>query len=112
MWPDNRLCPAAEGRGGTWNNRGEIVFGSRTAGLLRVQASGDTATALTNLTDTQKQRFAANHRFPVFLPDNEHIAYVVQSPPTAQVQLISACASKNPSASSAAMQPVPAAVIA
>src|SRR4029077_13583143 len=26
---------------------------------------------------------------PVFLPDNEHIAYVVQSPPTAQVQLIS-----------------------
>jgi hypothetical protein len=56
MWPDNRLCPAAEGRGGTWNNRGEIVFGSRTTGLLRVQASGGTATALTNLTDTQKAK--------------------------------------------------------
>jgi len=83
------LCPVAEGRGGTWNNRGEIVFGSRTTGLFRVSASGGTATALTNLTNTERQRFAANHRFPVFLPDNEHIAYVVQSPPTAQVQLIS-----------------------
>jgi serine/threonine protein kinase len=83
------LCPVAEGRGGTWNNRGVIVFGSRTTGLFRVLASGGTATALTNLTDTEKQRFAANHRFPVFLPDNEHIAYVVQSPPTAQVLLIS-----------------------
>jgi eukaryotic-like serine/threonine-protein kinase len=83
------LCPVAEGRGGTWNNRGEIVFGSRTTGLFRVPASGGTAAPLTNLTNTEKQRFAANHRFPVFLPDNEHIAYVVQSPPSAQVQLIS-----------------------
>ena len=84
------LSPVAEGRGGTWNNRGEIVFGSRTTGLFRVPASGGTAAPLTNLTDREKQRFfAANHRFPVFLPDNEHIAYVVQSPPSAQVQLIS-----------------------
>lgn len=83
------LCPVAEGRGGTWNNRGEIVFGSRTTGLFRVPASGGAATQLTSLTDREKQRFAANHRFPVFLPDNEHIAYVVQSPPLAQVQLIS-----------------------
>jgi eukaryotic-like serine/threonine-protein kinase len=83
------LCPVAEGRGGTWNNRGEIVFGSRTTGLFRVPASGGTAAPLTSLRDREKQQFAANHRFPVFLPDNEHIAYVVQSPPTAQVQLIS-----------------------
>jgi serine/threonine protein kinase len=83
------LCPVAEGRGGTWNNRGDIVFGSRTTGLFRVPASGGAAAPLTSLTDREKQRFAANHRFPVFLPDNEHIAYVVQSPPTAQVQLIS-----------------------
>ncbi len=83
------LCVVAEGRGGTWNNRGEIVFGSRTTGLFRVPASGGTATAITSLTETEKQRFAANHRFPVFLPDNEHIAYVVQSPPTARVELIS-----------------------
>ena len=83
------LCPVTEGRGGTWNNRGEIVFGSRTAGLFRVPASGGTASPLTNLTDRDKLRFAANHRFPVFLPDNEHIAYVVQSPPSAQVELIS-----------------------
>ncbi len=83
------LCSAAEGRGGTWNNRGDIVFGSRTAGLFRVSASGGTPTPLTNLAASASQLFAANHRFPTFLPDNEHIAYVVQSPPTAQVQLIS-----------------------
>ena len=83
------LCPVSEGRGGTWNNRGEIVFGSRTTGLFRVPASGGTATPLTKLTDTERQHFAANHRFPVYLPDNEHIAYVVQSPPSAEVQLIS-----------------------
>ena len=62
------LCPVAEGRGGTWNNRGEIVFGSRTTGLFRVSASGGTATALTNLTNTERQRFAANHRFPSSCP--------------------------------------------
>lgn len=83
------LCPVAEGRGGAWNNRGDIVFGSRTTGLFRVPASVGTATLLTNLIERERQRFAANHRFPVFLPDNEHIAYVVQSPPTAQVLLIS-----------------------
>jgi len=36
------VCTIEQGRGGTWNNRGEIVFGTRTTGLFRVPTSGGT----------------------------------------------------------------------
>jgi serine/threonine protein kinase len=78
------LCGVEQGRGGTWNNRGEIVFGSRTTGLFRVAASGGTPVPLTRRTARE-----ANHRFPTFLPDGNHVVYVVQSPPLAQVQVVS-----------------------
>ena len=78
------LCTIEQGRGGTWNNRGEIVFGTRTTGLFRVPTSGGTPVPLTRRTARE-----ANHRFPVFLPDGEHVAYVVQSPLLAQVYVIS-----------------------
>jgi eukaryotic-like serine/threonine-protein kinase len=78
------LCPVEQGRGGAWNNRNEIVFGTRTTGLFRVSASGGTPVLLT------KRNFReANHRFPTFLPDGEHVAYVVQSLPSPQVHMIS-----------------------
>jgi len=77
------LCAVEQGRGGTWNNRGDIVFGSRTTGLFRVPASGGTPVAL-----TKRGAREANHRFPTFLPDGQHLAYVVQSPLLAQVQVI------------------------
>ena len=78
------LCTIEQGRGGTWNNRGEIVFGTRTTGLFRVPTSGGTPVPLTRRTARE-----ANHRFPAFLPDGEHVAYVVQSPLLAQVRVIS-----------------------
>jgi len=78
------LCTIEQGRGGTWNNRGEIVFGTRTTGLFRVPTSGGTPVPLTRRTARE-----ANHRFPTFLPDGKHLAYVVQSPLMAQVQVIS-----------------------
>src|SRR5262249_4685610 len=78
------LCAVEQGRGGAWNSRGEIVFGTRTTGLFRVPASGGTPVALTTLKARE-----ANHRFPTFLPDGEHLAYVVQSPLLAQAQVIS-----------------------
>jgi serine/threonine protein kinase len=34
------LCAVEQGRGGTWNNNGEIVFGTRTSGLFTVPVSG------------------------------------------------------------------------
>src|SRR5215467_5489903 len=78
------LCAIEQGRGGTWNNRGEIVFGTRTTGLFRIPASGGTPVPLTKLSARE-----ANHRFPTFLPDGDHVAYVVQSPLMAQTHLIS-----------------------
>ena len=78
------LCAVEQGRGGTWNSRGDIVYGTRTTGLFRVPASGGTPTPL-----TRRGAREANHRFPTFLPDGQHLAYVVQSPLLAQVQVIS-----------------------
>ena len=78
------LCTIEQGRGGTWNNRGDIVFGTRTTGLFRVPVSGGTPVPL-----TRRAAREANHRFPTFLPDGDHLAYVVQSPLLAQVQVIS-----------------------
>jgi serine/threonine protein kinase len=78
------LCAIEEGRGGTWNQRGDIVFGSRTSGLFRVPASGGASAPLTKLRVRE-----ASHRFPTFLPDGEHVAYVVQSASSAQVQVVS-----------------------
>jgi len=78
------LCAVEQGRGGTWNNNGDIVFGTRTAGLFTVPVSGGTPAVLTRLRPGE-----ADHRFPTFLPDGEHLMYVVQSPPSARVQLIS-----------------------
>ena len=78
------LCAVEQGRGGTWNSKGEIVFGTRTTGLFRVAASGGTPVPLTRPTARE-----ANHRFPTFLPDGNHVIYVVQSPPLAQVQVAS-----------------------
>ena len=78
------LCSVDQGRGGTWNQRGDIVFGTRTTGLFRVAASGGTPVPLTRRTARE-----ANHRFPTFLPDGDHLVYVVQSPPLAQVQVVS-----------------------
>lgn len=78
------LCPVNEGRGGTWNDRGDIVVGTRTTGLFRVSATGGTPVALTKLRARE-----ANHRFPTFLPDGEHLAYVVQTTGSAQVQVVS-----------------------
>jgi eukaryotic-like serine/threonine-protein kinase len=82
--PVAELCRVTEGRGGTWNGRGEIVFGSRTTGLFRIPATGGTPTVLTKL-----QPREANHRFPVFAPDGEHIVFVVQYPGKGHAQWIS-----------------------
>ncbi|HET9407108.1 MAG TPA: protein kinase [Candidatus Sulfotelmatobacter sp.] len=78
------LCAIEQGRGGTWSSRGEIVFGTRTTGLFRVSVAGGTPVPLTKRTARE-----ANHRFPTFLPDGDHLAYVVQSPLLAEVQVIS-----------------------
>lgn len=71
------LCDAQNGKGGTWNRDGTILFApSYSSGICRVPASGGAATAVTEL-DTA--RGETSHRFPQFLPDGRRFLYVVWS---------------------------------
>ena len=68
------LCDAPNGRGGTWNRDGVIVFTSDSLiGLYRVSAMGGSPVEITKL-DTA--RLEQSHRWPVFLPDGKHFLYM------------------------------------
>jgi Tol biopolymer transport system component len=67
------ICDAIEGRGGTWNRDGVIVFAPETqTGLSRVAAAGGTPAAITKIS---VERSETTHRYPHFLPDGEHFLY-------------------------------------
>jgi Tol biopolymer transport system component len=74
--PPQVLCDTQEGRGGTWNREGVILFSpsSRDA-LLRVSSSGGAPAPATEL-DLSRREFS--HRFPFFLPDGRHFLYLAQ----------------------------------
>ncbi len=75
--PPQTLCDATEGRGGTWNRDGVIVFSSGpTSPLFRVSAAGGVPAPVTTLVAGGS---AGGHRFPVFLPDGVHLLYSVGS---------------------------------
>jgi Tol biopolymer transport system component len=64
------LCNAPAARGGSWNDKGEIVFSpDYQSGLYEVTASGGTPTQLTN----GEKKFS--HRLPQFLPDGRHVLF-------------------------------------
>ncbi|MGA2002759.1 MAG: protein kinase [Terriglobales bacterium] len=69
------LCDAPNGRGGTWNRDGVIVFtpDAASAGLFRVSSSGGSPVAITKL---DASRSETSHRWPVFLPDGRHFLYL------------------------------------
>jgi serine/threonine protein kinase len=71
------LCDALEGRGGAWSTNGVILFGARADSLFRVDAAGGKAVRLTTL-DPKRQE--TSHRWPQFLPDQQHFLYVTQAP--------------------------------
>jgi eukaryotic-like serine/threonine-protein kinase len=73
--PPQTLCDAANGRGGTWNRDGVIVFAPTNAGVLyRVPAAGGVPAPVTNLAVPGSQEF---HRFPEFLPGGRRFLYEV-----------------------------------
>jgi Tol biopolymer transport system component len=61
-------------RGGSWGKNNVIVFAPNpgNTGILRVSASGGTATPATVLDPSLGE---LNHRFPSFLPDGRHFLY-------------------------------------
>jgi Tol biopolymer transport system component len=71
------LCPALNGRGGSWNQNGVIVFASNlTVPLYRVAATGGAAAPLTTLDQASGE---VSHRFPWFLPDGRHYLFTVRN---------------------------------
>ncbi len=67
------LAPATNGRGGTWNADGVILFAPNVGGpLFRIAASGGQAAAVTTL-DRQPR-----HRHPFFLPEGRQFVFYAQ----------------------------------
>jgi len=68
------LSDAPQGRGGTWNRDGVIVFAPNVSvALQRVSASGGTSSPVTKLDETRGE---VSHRWPTFLPDGKHFLYL------------------------------------
>ncbi len=77
--PAQIVCDGAPApSGGTWNGAGVIVFNATLNGpLMRVDANGGTAQPLTKM----RPRDEAHH-WPQFLPDGDHIVFLVDAPRT------------------------------
>lgn len=68
------LCDASNGRGGTWNADGVIVFSADSfGGLSRVSSAGG---PVVEITKPDAARVETSHRWPVFLPDGKHFLYL------------------------------------
>jgi Tol biopolymer transport system component len=75
--PSQTLCDALQGRGGTWNREGIIVFSpSPRDPLSQVSAAGGAPAPLTVL---EKSKGEFSHRFPFFLPDGRRFLYSAYS---------------------------------
>jgi serine/threonine protein kinase len=75
--PAEALCNAPDGRGGTWNTAGVIVFSPGAgSGLQRVAASGGEPAPLT---EVDPMRAETEHRWPQFLPDGQRFLYWIMS---------------------------------
>jgi len=71
------ICDAPDGRGGSWNQQGDIVFTPTVnSPIYRVSASGGPITRLT-MQDPSKNE--TTHRWPWFLPDGRHFIFLAGS---------------------------------
>ncbi|MBI4468185.1 MAG: protein kinase [Acidobacteria bacterium] len=75
--PPVALCDAPDNRGGTWSQKGVIVFAPSIRELYWVSDTGGVATAITN---PDESRMEKSHRFPWFLPDGHTFLYLAISP--------------------------------
>ncbi|MGA2857940.1 MAG: protein kinase [Candidatus Sulfotelmatobacter sp.] len=66
------ICDAGNGRGGSWNRGGTIVFAPNIyGGLLRVGSGGGTPAEVTH-----PEQATRSHRWPTYLPDGRHFLFV------------------------------------
>jgi hypothetical protein len=74
--PPQILCDAPDGRGGTWNKDGVIVFAANLGTpIQRVASGGGAPVAITKIGSDGE-----DHRFPEFLPDQHHFLYTINGP--------------------------------
>jgi len=75
--PSVTVCDAPDGRGGSWNQNGVIIF-SPTAGdpIQEVSAAGGPVTVVTKLDASRREQ---THRWPCFLPDGNDFLYFSRS---------------------------------
>jgi Tol biopolymer transport system component len=80
------LCNAPEGKDGTWNKSGVILFSLQSDGpLYRVADTGGKPVPATEIvsedqTPSRPQpRYEVAHQWPHFLPDDDHFIYVSKS---------------------------------
>ena len=73
--PPITLCRAPNGKGGTWNKDGVIVFAPDASGpLMRVASAGGEPTQLTEV-DVDRHN---SNRHPKFLPDGRHLLFLAR----------------------------------
>lgn len=71
--PAQTLCDAVNGRGGTWNRDGVILFApAGSGGLSRVADTGGVPVEVTTLDQKSGE---VSHRWPWFLPDGKHFLF-------------------------------------
>jgi len=72
--PAQVLCDAPDGRGGSWNDQGIIVFAPRIAGPLESVSDGGGTPV--EVTASAKDDAQFTDRNPSFLPDGRHFLFV------------------------------------
>ncbi len=74
--PPLTVCDVRAARGGSWSQKGVIVFTpGTTTGLFQVPEAGGVPVQLTTLDSVGGE---TTHRFPWFLPDGNHFVYFVR----------------------------------
>ena len=68
------LCDAPDGRGGSWNEEGTIIFAPRIAGSLQAVSDGGGTPVEITKGDSSGQGYT--DRDPYFLPDGKHFLFV------------------------------------
>jgi serine/threonine protein kinase len=75
--PPSIICDAPDGRGGSWNQQGDIIFTPTVnSPIYRVSASGGPMSQLTTQNPSNNE---TTHRWPSFLPDGRHFIFLAGS---------------------------------
>ena len=73
--PPMTLCEAADGKGGTWNREGVILFTPDSGSpIYRVSAAGGESVAVTEI----DEELHNSHRHPRFLPDGQRFLFMAR----------------------------------